>query len=128
MTAAGRVEAPRPFSDARAAGGILYLSGQHAGTPAGPVGGGDMYAQAREALRRVVSLAAAAGAGTADIVKLTIYATDMARNTEIGRARREVFAGPPYPCATLVEVRALVDPRLLVEIEAIVALPAGTSA
>ena len=103
---------------------MLYVSGQHAGTPAGPVGDGDMYAQAREALRRVVSLSAAAGAGTADIVKLTIYATDMARNAEIARARREVFTEPPYPCATLVEVRSLVDPRLLVEIDAVVALPA----
>ena len=116
---------PQLFSDSRVAGGMLYISGQHAGRPDGPLGGGDLYEQSREALRRVVALTVAAGACTADIVKLTIYTTNMLAVAEIRRARREVFREPPFPCSTLVEVSALVDSRLLVEMEAIVCLHDG---
>lgn len=81
------------------------------------MGGTDAYAQAVEAFRRVVALANACGAATDDILFLRIYLTDMSDKAAVGRARSEVFTGD-FPCSTLVEVSALAEPRLKVEIEA----------
>lgn len=108
---------PGLFSNAVVCDGIVYISGQHAGTPDG-VAGETMYDQTREALRRVVALAEAAGSAGDRIVKVTIFVTDMSRKDEVGRARKEAFAGA-LPAATLVEVSGFVSPALLVEIEAV---------
>jgi enamine deaminase RidA (YjgF/YER057c/UK114 family) len=54
----------------------------------------------------------------ADVAKLTVYVTDISQKAAIGSARREFFSGD-FPCSTLVEVSALAEPGLLVEIEAI---------
>ncbi|WP_410872954.1 RidA family protein [Nocardia sp. A7] len=112
-------EAPRPgmFSNARVHGDQFFLSGMHAGGPDGPVGGADAYAQAREAFRRVRALTEACGATVDDILVLRVYLTDIADRALVGRARSEVFAGD-FPCSTLIEVSALVEPGLKVEIEA----------
>lgn len=112
-------EPPRPgvFSNARVVGDQFFLSGMHAGTPSGPVGGSDPYLQAVEAFRRIGALVGACGARVDDIVTLRIYLTDMADKTAVGRARGGVFRGD-LPCSTLVEVSALVEPELSVEIEA----------
>ena len=112
-------EPPRPgmFSNARVHGDQFFLSGMHAGSPDGPIGGADAYAQAREAFRRVRALTEACGAAVDDILVLRIYLTDMADKAAVGRARAEVFTGD-LPCSTLVEVVALVDEGLKVEIEA----------
>jgi enamine deaminase RidA (YjgF/YER057c/UK114 family) len=115
---------PGLFSNAVACDGVLYISGQHAGGPGG-VSGEGMYAQAREALRRVVALVEAAGGSAERIVKLTIFVTDIARKDEVGRARREVFGADPLPAATMMEVSAFIDPALLVEIEAVAHLPSS---
>jgi enamine deaminase RidA (YjgF/YER057c/UK114 family) len=106
------------FSNCLRAGDTVYVSGQHAGSPQGAVGGTDVFAQTEEALRRVLALVGAAGGSAGDIVKLTIYLTDMARRAEVSRARRAVFS-EPMPCSTLVGVNALVAPDLLVEVDAI---------
>lgn len=110
---------PRPgmFSNARVHGKHFFLSGMHAGAPDGPVGGDDAYQQAKEAFRRVKELTEACGAQVDDILVLRIYLTDVADKAAVGRARAEVFTGD-YPCSTLVEVSALVEPGLKVEIEA----------
>ena len=59
-----------------------------------------------------------------DIVKVVIFVTDIKRREEVWKARREAFSGD-FPVSTLVEVRALAAPELLVEVEAIAVLGAG---
>jgi enamine deaminase RidA (YjgF/YER057c/UK114 family) len=115
---------PGLFSNCLVVGDTIHVSGQHAGTPDGAVGGSSMLEQAREALRRVLALIQAAGGTADDVVKLTVYICDMARRTDISTARREVFA-EPLPCSTLIGVNALVSPDLLVEIDAIAILGSG---
>ncbi len=115
--------APRTFSHALVAGGTVYISGQHAGRPDGTIAGeGDVRAQTVVAFEKIRALLTAAGATMDDVVKLTIYLTDIATRAEFGDARRFFFTGD-YPCATLVGVAALALPGLLVEIDAIAVLP-----
>ncbi|OYO18447.1 hypothetical protein CGZ93_15225 [Enemella dayhoffiae] len=110
------------FSNARVSGNHFWISGMHAGTPQGAVGGADAYVQTREALRRVRALVEACGATLADVTMLRVYLTDIRLRAEVGRARSELFTGEP-PCSTLVEVSRLVADDLLVEIEAEGILP-----
>ncbi|KQY50904.1 hypothetical protein ASD30_20680 [Nocardioides sp. Root140] len=105
------------FSNARVHGEHFFLSGMHAGGPDGIVGGADTLLQAREAFRRVVVLAESCGAAVDDILVLRVYLTDMGEKALVGRARSEVFTGV-MPTSTLVEVSALVEPGLTVEVEA----------
>ena len=60
----------------------------------------------------------AAGGAMGDVVKITVYVTDIRNNTKVWAARREFFVGD-FPASTLVEVRALASPEILVEIDAI---------
>jgi enamine deaminase RidA (YjgF/YER057c/UK114 family) len=83
----------------------------------GAVGGDDIGAQTRAALRRIVAALAEVGAGVEHVVRTRIYVTDISRWEEVGRAHGEVF-GHIRPAATMVEVSRLIDPALLVEIEA----------
>lgn len=106
---------PRPnmFSNARVLQGHFFISGMHAG-------GSDAkstYEQSVEAFRRILVLTAECGASVDDIMVLRIYLVDIDEKGDVGRARAEVFSGD-YPCSTLVEVSALVEPGLTVEIEA----------
>ena len=59
-----------------------------------------------------------------DVVKVTIFVTDITQREEVWRARREVFSGD-FPASTLVQVAALAEPALKVEIEAIAHIGAG---
>ena len=77
-----------------------------------------MYEQARAIFTKIQHLMEAAGGRMDDIVKVVIYVMDIKRREEVWKARREVFSGD-FPVSTLVEVRALAAPELLVEIEAI---------
>ncbi|WP_371158019.1 RidA family protein [Jannaschia sp. 2305UL9-9] len=108
---------PGLFSNAVLRDGILYVSGMHAGG-AGPVPA-DMLEQARTALRRVVALVEAAGGTAGDVVRITVYVTDMSQKAAVAQARREVFAQAPLPAATMVAVTAFVAPDLLVEVDAV---------
>ncbi|AZG47333.1 RidA family protein [Gordonia insulae] len=105
------------FSNARIVGGQFFLSGMHAGGPSGPGAAADTHAQAVEAFRRMRALTEACGATVDDIVVLRIYLTDIDDRSAVGRARSAVFSGD-FPCSTLVEVSALVEPGLTVEVEA----------
>jgi enamine deaminase RidA (YjgF/YER057c/UK114 family) len=83
----------------------------------GAVGGDDVGAQAREALRRIAAALGQAGAGLEHVVRTRIYVTDIDRWEDVGRVHGEVF-GHVRPATTMVEVSRLIDPALLVEIEA----------
>ncbi len=83
----------------------------------GAVGGDDVGAQTREALSRVAAALEQAGAGLEHVVRTRIHVTDISRWQEVGRVHGEVF-GDIRPATSMVEVSALIDPALLVEIEA----------
>ena len=83
----------------------------------GAVGGDDVGAQTREALRRIAAALEEAGAGLEHVVRTRMYVTDISRWEEVGRVHGEVF-GEVRPASTMVEVRRLIDPALLVEVEA----------
>jgi enamine deaminase RidA (YjgF/YER057c/UK114 family) len=88
----------------------------------GAVGGDDVGAQAREALRRVVAALAQVGAAPEHVVRTRMYVTDISRWEEVGRAHGEVF-GDVRPATSMLEVSGLIDPALLVEIEADAVVP-----
>jgi enamine deaminase RidA (YjgF/YER057c/UK114 family) len=99
-------------------GDAVYVSGTTATDASGAVvGAGDAYRQTRQALANVAAALAALGASLADVVRTRIYVTDIAQWERIGRAHGEVF-GAIRPATAMVEVRRLVDPAMLVEIEA----------
>ncbi|WP_414901816.1 RidA family protein [Sphingomonas flavalba] len=99
-------------------GDLIILSGQAAMTEEGAVVGiGDFDAQAEQVFRNIARLLAAAGASLADIVKVTIFLTDMQYFPKVVELRRKWFTAP-YPADSIVEVRALALPELMIEIEA----------
>jgi enamine deaminase RidA (YjgF/YER057c/UK114 family) len=83
----------------------------------GAVGGDDVAAQTREALRRIAVALDQVGARLDDVVRTRMFVTDIGRWDEAGRAHGEVF-GSIRPATSMVEVSRLIDPALLVEIEA----------
>ena len=97
---------------------VVHIAGQVGSDENLQLVDGGLAAQAEQALRNVVSALRAAGATPADLVKMTIYVVDIKNNTEVWRARREFFTGD-FPASTLVEVRSLAKPEVLVEIEAV---------
>ena len=76
------------------------------------------YEQTVEILRKLEHELARVGLGAADVVSTRVYVTDISRGEEVGRAHGEVF-GAHRPLMTMVEVSGLIDPRMLVEIEAV---------
>jgi enamine deaminase RidA (YjgF/YER057c/UK114 family) len=79
---------------------------------------GDEYAQAKEIFGKIRHLVEAAGGNMADIIKVTIFVTDISQREKVWQARREFFTGN-FPTSTLVQVAALADPSLKVEINAV---------
>lgn len=106
------------YSRAVRVGPYVAVAGTTAATTdGGVVGGADVGAQTREALRRIENALEQAGARLADVVRTRVYVTDISRWQEVGRAHGEVF-GSIRPATTMVEVGRLIDPALLVEVEA----------
>jgi enamine deaminase RidA (YjgF/YER057c/UK114 family) len=104
------------YSRAVRAGELICVSGTTA-SPADGALAGDMYAQTVEVLRRIESALERAGATMADVVRTRMYVTDISRWEDVARAHREQF-GHVRPATTMVEVSRLIDPSLLIEIEA----------
>ena len=116
---------PGLFSNCLVVDHTVYISGQHAGAPGGGLlGDGSMLDQTRQALTKIKALVETAGATMADIVKLTVYVTDMSQRAEVSAARREFFSGD-FPCSTLVGITSLAAPELLVEVDAVAIIGAG---
>lgn len=111
--------APYAISPGWKAGGLLFLSGQAAIDPAGQiVGAGDFAAQLEATFANIDRVLAAGGSDRSRIIKVTIYLTDIGNFPAIVEARRRYFT-PPWPADTIVEVRALALPELMVEIDVI---------
>jgi enamine deaminase RidA (YjgF/YER057c/UK114 family) len=111
-------EGPFGFSRVVAAGPFVIVSGTTSVDPDGVVLGMTPYEQANEILRKISHELERAGASLGDVIQTRIYVTDISRGEEVGRAHGEVF-GEIRPLATMVEVSALIDPRMFVEIEAV---------
>jgi enamine deaminase RidA (YjgF/YER057c/UK114 family) len=106
------------YSRAVAIGNIVAVAGTTAVDEEGNVvGEGSPYEQARFIYRKIERALQQAGASLENVVRVRTFVTDISSWEEVGRAQGEVFS-EIRPAATLVEVSALVDPRLLVEIEA----------
>ena len=110
------------FSRAVRAGDTVYVSGTVGRDDAGqPMGEGDVYAQAKQAIRNIETALAKAGASLADVVRTRVYLTDISRLDDAARAHGEVF-GEIRPASTFVGGITLADPWMLVEIEAVAVL------
>ena len=103
------------WSNCLVAGGIAYVAGM---TARGSDAGGDEYLQAKAIFTKIRNLVEAAGGSMADVTKVTIFVTDITQREKVWQARREFFTGN-FPASTLVQVAALADPSLKVEIEAV---------
>jgi enamine deaminase RidA (YjgF/YER057c/UK114 family) len=116
--------APRGWNNgmlARAGGRTLFIAGQTARDGSGQVPPADFVSQFDRALSNVLAVLRQAGGGTADIGRFTIFVTDIAQYRASLKPLGEVYRrrmGTHYPAMALVEVKSLVDPHALVEIEA----------
>ena len=101
------------------AGRTVYVSGQVSMDAEGNVvGEEDIGRQTETVLEHIKTVVEEAGGSMDDIIKVTVFITDMGYYDEIHEVRRRYFE-EPYPASSMVEVSALIDPRLLIEIEAV---------
>lgn len=115
ISSGGPYEEPYGYSRAVRVGSQIHVAGTCAQAP--NVDGVDAYGQAADALRTITAALTEAGASPADVVRTRIYVVDLADTDAVLRAHGEVF-GEIRPAATLLQVAGLIDPQLLVEIEA----------
>ena len=123
IRAEGLPEPISHYSDAVLAGQTLYISGAVATDRDGHViGKGDVAEQARQIFRNIALALKAAGGSPSDVARITIFMRDVDDRPKINPVRKEFF-GDHRPASTLVEVSRLVNPDLLLEIDAVAVLP-----
>ena len=120
--------APGTWSNCRVYGNQVFVAGMTAGDgQGGLLGDGSMYSQAKETFTKIKHLIEAAGGTMNDVIRVDIYVTDIKQRESVWKARKEFFTGD-FPTSTLVEVRALATPQLLVEVNATGFLGGSTGA
>jgi enamine deaminase RidA (YjgF/YER057c/UK114 family) len=112
------------YSRAVRVGNTIHVAGTTGLEADGKPAAGGMYGQSRQALANIVAALAKLGGRAEDVVRTRIYVTDITQWEEVGRAHGELFADI-RPASTMVEVTRLIDPALVVEIEADAILPEG---
>ena len=115
-------EAVVGYSRAVAAGDHVWVTGCTSQIDGTVVHIGDAYEQTRQAIRNIESALTQVGATLADVVRTRIYVTDISRWEDYGRGHGESFRGV-MPATTMVEVSRLIDPAMLVEVEAVAFKP-----
>lgn len=107
------------YSRAVTAGPFVFIAGTTATGDDGELVGGDSaYEQTRQALQNITKALGHTGATLEDVIQTRMYVTDIERWEEVGRAHGEVF-GDIRPVTAMVEVSRLIDPGMLIEIEAV---------
>lgn len=109
------------------AGPWVFVAGTTGTADGRVVAPDDAYAQAVQALRNIEAALTLAGAGLSDVVQTRLSVTDISRWEEVGQAHREAFGENP-PVTAMVEVSGLIDPEMMVEIEAVAYLLPGPPA
>jgi enamine deaminase RidA (YjgF/YER057c/UK114 family) len=117
ISSGGPWEEPVGYSRAVRVGHHVAVAGTTAANPDGTVyGGDDAYLQAKRCFEVIEKALHSAGASLHDVVRTRMFVTDIARWQEFGRAHGEAFS-TIKPAATMVQVAALIDPAILIEIE-----------
>lgn len=102
-------------------GNLLFISGQAGAADDGKIVEGGFRAQGEQAFANLRRALEAGGASLKDVVKVTIFVTDMGHFQDVVELRRKYFSAP-YPADTIAEIKALYDPAAMIEIEAIAAV------
>ena len=105
-------------------GNLLFISGQAGAGNDGKIVAGGFRAQGVQAFANLRRALEAGGSSLNDVLKVTIFVTDMGDFNEVVELRREFFS-EPYPADTIAQVKALYDPEVMIEIEAIAAVREG---
>jgi enamine deaminase RidA (YjgF/YER057c/UK114 family) len=117
VSTGGPWEAKIGYSRAVRVGQSVQVSGTTAMTPSGLIGKGDPYAQTIQAFKTIEAALKEAGASLSDVVRTRIYMANIDQWQDVGRAHGEIF-GSIRPATTMVEVKRLIDPDMLIEVEA----------
>ena len=113
------------YTDAVRFGDLLFVSGIAPFDSTGEVvGEGDVVAQTRQVLQNLLDALRTVGADMSDVLKVTVFLIDINDRSAINPVRQEFF-GDARPASTLIEISALADPEMLVEIEAVAGIPEG---